>query len=182
MVAEDAVIEVLCGIEEQAEIVGGQLVLLPAHGPDAGLAIVEILMHLATQHNGNGHALGSDVNYLVDLPGRSSFCPDVSYFAGVFRDELIHGAPLFAVEVRGEGEQGVAADMAAAAKRRDYFAAGTRVVWDVDVSAAEIIRAYHYNRPDAPLGYRRGDRASAGPVLPGWELPVDEILAEWMAA
>jgi hypothetical protein len=43
-----------------------------------------------------------------------------------------------AVEVRSEGDYGPAAEREMAAKRRDYFAAGTQVVWDVDVLSTEV--------------------------------------------
>jgi len=43
------------------------------------------------------------------------------------------GAPIFAVEVRSENDYGPAAERAMAAKRADYFACGTLVVWDVDL-------------------------------------------------
>ena len=36
-----------------------------------------------------------------------------------------------------------------AARRADYFEAGTRVVWDVD-PVAEVIHVYRADRPDAP--------------------------------
>ena len=41
-------------------------------------------------------------------------------------------SPTFAVEVRSEGNYGDAAEEEMAAKRADYFQAGTAVVWDVD--------------------------------------------------
>ena len=62
-----------------------------------------------------------------------------------------------------------------AAKRATYFAAGTQVVWDVDVLRDVLIRAYRATAPDAPTVYRRGERADAEPALPGWTFPVDEI-------
>jgi Uma2 family endonuclease len=62
-----------------------------------------------------------------------------------------------------------------AAKRADYFAAGTQVVWDVDVLREELIRAYRATAPDTPTVYRRGERAEAGTALPGWSFPVDDL-------
>ena len=60
-------------------------------------------------------------------------------------------------------------------KRADYSAAGTQVVWDVDVLREELIRAYRATAPDTPTVYRRGEMAEAAPALPGWSFPVDEI-------
>jgi Uma2 family endonuclease len=63
------------------------------------------------------------------------------------------------------------------AKRRDYFAAGTLVVWDVDVLKDEIVRVYRAQDPDNPTVYRRGEVAEAEPALPGWTMPVDDLFA-----
>jgi Uma2 family endonuclease len=62
-----------------------------------------------------------------------------------------------------------------AAKRADYFAAGTRVVWDVDVLREGLIHVYRAAAPDAPAVYRRGELAEAAPALPGWTFPVDDL-------
>ena len=56
-----------------------------------------------------------------------------------------------------------------AQKRADYFAAGTQVVWDVDVLREGLIRAYRATAPDAPTVYvaaswpRPGRPCPAGP-------------------
>jgi Uma2 family endonuclease len=47
--------------------------------------------------------------------------------------KFFEGAPVFAVEVRSEGDYGPAAERELAEKRADYFAAGTLAVWDVDL-------------------------------------------------
>jgi len=46
---------------------------------------------------------------------------------------FLEGAPIFAVEVCSENDYGRAAEREMADKRADYFAAGTLVVWDVDI-------------------------------------------------
>jgi Uma2 family endonuclease len=62
-----------------------------------------------------------------------------------------------------------------AAKRADYFAAGTLVVWDVDVLRDEVVRVYQASDATAPAVYRRGEVADAEPAVPGWQMPVDEL-------
>jgi Uma2 family endonuclease len=62
-----------------------------------------------------------------------------------------------------------------AAKRADYFAAGTRVVWDVDVLEDDLVRVYRAADPANPMSYRRGEHAEAEPALPGWSMPVDDL-------
>jgi Uma2 family endonuclease len=87
---------------------------------------------------------------------------------------FIEGPPTFAVEVRSENDYGPAADAAIAAKRVDYFAAGTLVVWDVD-PLAETIVSYKGSNLSQPIVYRRGDTADAEPAVPGWRMTVADI-------
>jgi len=82
-----------------------------------------------------GKAYADGIGYAVPpLPsGRESFSPDASYYDGphpVNRMRFIEGPPVLAVEVRSENDYGDAAEDELAAKRADYFAAGTLVVWD----------------------------------------------------
>jgi hypothetical protein len=53
-----------------------------------------------------------------------------------------------------------------AAKRRDSFAAGTRVVWAADVLGSEVVRVYRATDPSNPTVYRRGQLAEAEPCCP----------------
>jgi Uma2 family endonuclease len=86
------------------------------------------------------------------------------------------GAPVFAVEVRSEGDYDTAAERAMAQKRADYFAAGTLVVWDVDLLAKDyVVKVYRATDPQNPKGYRRGEIAEAEPAVPGWTMPVDDL-------
>jgi hypothetical protein len=85
------------------------------------------------------------------------------------------GAPRFAVEVRSESDYGLRAERAMAEKRGDYFAAGTEVVWDVDVLREECAMVYRASVPEHPAVYQRGEKAEAEPALPGWRLAVDSL-------
>jgi Uma2 family endonuclease len=62
-----------------------------------------------------------------------------------------------------------------AEKRRDYFAAGTLVVWDVDLLGEDVVRVYRADGPETPTVYRRGEMAEAEPAVPGWHMPVDDL-------
>ena len=88
---------------------------------------------------------------------------------------FFNGAPVFAAEVRSEDDYGPAAERAMAAKRADYFAAGTLVVWDVDLLNEDVVRVYRSSDPENPTRYRRGDLAEAEPAVPGWQMPVDDL-------
>jgi Uma2 family endonuclease len=88
---------------------------------------------------------------------------------------FFQGAPVFAVEVRSEGDYGPKADEKIAAKRADYFAAGTQVVWDVDLLSEDVVRKYGASDPETPTIYRRGEIAEAEPAVPGWKMPVNDL-------
>jgi Uma2 family endonuclease len=88
------------------------------------------------------------------------------------------GAPVFAVEVRSEGDYGPRAERRMAKKRADYFAAGTLVVWDVDILSDDVVRVYRASDPEQATIYRRGEIAEAEPAVPGWTMPVDDLFPE----
>jgi Uma2 family endonuclease len=79
------------------------------------------------------------------------------------------------VEVRDWIDHGDQAERRMAAKRADCFAAGTQVVWDVDVLREKAIRAYRANNPGHATVYRAGETADAEPAVPGWHFAVNEL-------
>lgn len=173
-----ATVEDLYRVDGKAELVGGKLVLIPLTGGLHGFAVMGIAasLHEYSRRTKAGYAFGDSVGFLVRLPNRRSFAPDAA-FAKVDRltAKFIEGAPLFAVEVRSEEDYGPVAEGAMAAKRADYFAAGTLVVWDVDVLRENVVRVYRASDPTRPAVCRRGERADAEPALPGWSMPVDNL-------
>ena len=140
----EAVIRDLYRVEGQAEIVNGKIVRLPFHTWPVALAIGELLVALNedAKRDKRGYALGSTVAYIVDLPHRKALCPDVALYTG--KDELSpgfpEGAPIFVAEFRDPRDYSRAGDKRFADKRADYFAAGTQVVWDVDVLRENVVR------------------------------------------
>ena len=89
--------------------------------------------------------------------------------------KFFEGAPVFAAKVRSENDYGSRAEREIKEKIADYFAAGTLVVWDVDLLGEDVIRAYGADNPDRPIVYRRGDIAAAEPAVPGWTMAVDDV-------
>jgi Uma2 family endonuclease len=173
-----ATVDDLYAFHGRAELVGGELIAVSPTGfrpSRAGLAISASLReHERTTRR--GYAMPDNAAYLVELPGRRSFSPDASFYVGPpTGGKFMQGAPLFAAEVRSEGDYGAAAEKRLAAKREEYFAAGTRVVWDVDVLRDAAVRVYAADRPGEARVYRRGQRADAEPALPGWSLAVDDL-------
>src|SRR3982750_3739981 len=136
----------------KAEIVNGELVLMSPTGGVPGRASGEIYVSLhAYEHSvGGGYAFPDNVGFIVTLPNRRSFSPDAAFYRGELRGGLfLQGAPIFAVEVRSEEDYGAVAENRLAAKRADYFAAGTLVVWDVDVLREKVVRVYRASNAQA---------------------------------
>jgi Uma2 family endonuclease len=158
------------------EIVDGRLVKLMSTGDDPNFTAGEIFASLreyAREHP-EGRARTDGVAYVVDLPNRKSFNPDVSFSYTRSGMRFVDGAPLFAAEVRSEHDHGPAADRDYARKRADYFAAGTAVVWDVDPES-QTVRSFRREAPDSPITFGMGEMADAAPALPGWRVAVDDL-------
>jgi Uma2 family endonuclease len=171
----------LARTEGKAELIGGRIVHFMASGDLPGVVALEIAVSLRAyaKASGRGVAHGDGVGYAVpELPsGRESFSPDASYHTGPRPSNpmrFLEGAPTFAAEVRSENDYGDAAEAEMAAKRADYFAAGTAVVWDVD-PLAQTVTVYRAASPTQPFTYRRGEIAEAEPAVPGWRLAVDDL-------
>jgi Uma2 family endonuclease len=162
----------------KAEIVNGEVVLRSPTGSRPGRASFNIASSLrGHERSGSpGYAFGDNVGFAVNLPNRDSFSPDAAWYVGnIDSMKFLDGAPVFAAEVRSENDYGLAAEREIAEKRADYFAAGTLVVWDVDLLSEDVIKVYRASDPDNPTVYRRGEIAEAEPAVPGWRFPVDEL-------
>jgi Uma2 family endonuclease len=176
-----ATIEDLYRVEGKAELVNGEIVLMSPTGDDPGSAAAEIFVSLRAyaRRTKHGRAYPDNVGFRVRLPHRDSFSPDVAFYTGPrTRMRFLEGAPIFAVEVRSEGDYGPAAEVQMAEKRADYFAAGAVVVWDVDLLSEDVVRVYRASLPDVPTVYRRGQTAEAEPAVPGWHMAVDELFPD----
>jgi Uma2 family endonuclease len=172
----------LMKVEGKAELIGGKVVTFMPTGRRPSRHATRICRRLDeyADDTGRGEAHGDGVGYAVpELPsGRETFSPDASYYTGPEQDNpngFVEGPPDFAAEVRSENDYGPAAEREMAAKRADYFAAGTLVVWDVDPDAREV-RKYTPAAPDAPTVFGPGTEADAEPAVPGWRLSVDWLM------
>jgi Uma2 family endonuclease len=170
-------------VEGKAELIGGRIVHYMASGHLPSVVAFEIAMslHAHAKTVKKGVAYGDGIGFAVpEMPsGRESFSPDASYYTGTLPANLmrfIEGAPDFAAEVRSENDYGPAAEAEMAAKRADYFQAGTLVVWDVDPEV-ETIAVYRADAPITPTICRRGDVADAEPAVPGWRMTVEDVFA-----
>ena len=165
----------------KAELVNGELVRFMATGSKPGRAggkiYISLNRHEETQ--GGGLAYPDNVGFLTDLPNRESFSPDAAWYTQDVPEsedmDFLPEAPAFAVEVRSKGDYGPAEEIAIEDKIADYFAAGTRVVWVVDLRSDDVIKAYHSSNPLNPKIFRRDEIADAEPAVPGWRFPVNSL-------
>ena len=176
----EATIEDLYHVDEdgKAEIVDGELVLMSPTGDLPSTAASEVFVSLReyARRTKTGRAYTDNAAFIVNLPGRRSFSPDAAFYIGPRTGgKFLDGAPIFAVEVRSEGDYGRRAEEKLARKRTDYFAAGTLVVWDVDVLRDQVVRRYKSDDPETPRVFHSGEIADAEPALPGWAMPVDDL-------
>ena len=161
----------------KAEIVNGEVVLMSPTGDMPGRAGGAIYVSLrSVERRAGGRAYPDNVGFRVELPNRKSFSPDAAFYVGKPSGmKFLEGAPVFAAEIRSENDYGREAEVELASKRKDYFAAGTLVVWDVDLLSDDVVKVYRASDPDNPKVYRRGEVAEAEPAVPGWRMRVDEL-------
>lgn len=136
--------------DDTDELVSGRPVHMPPTGLEHGYDGSEILFASKRYEcaTGAGYALRDNVGFIVNLPGRRFLGPDVA---------LTQGDP------RGHRESVVGA-----------LAAGTPVVWEVDLPTATIA-CYRSSQPDTPETFRTRDTADAIAALPGWRVSMREI-------
>jgi Uma2 family endonuclease len=165
----------------KAELIGGRIVRYMPVGyrPNRVAARIYRSLDDHCEREGRGVATTDNMGYAVPelTSGRQSFSPDAAYYDGPLPANLmrfIEGPPSLAVEVRSEGDYTPSAEREMAAKRLDYFEAGTAVVWDVD-PIAETISVYRSANPDAPVVFTRGQVAEAEPAVLGWVVDVDWV-------
>jgi Uma2 family endonuclease len=161
----------------KAEIVNGEIILMSPTGDMPGRAGGSIYVSLrGVERQASGRAYPDNVGFRVNLPNRKSFSPDAAFYVGKPSGmKFLDGAPIFAAEIRSENDYGRDAEIEITLKRKDYFAAGTLVVWDVDLLSDDVVKVYRATDPDNPKIYRRGELAEAEPAVPGWTLLVDEL-------
>ena len=174
----EATIEDLYKVEGKAELVNGEIILMSPTGYWPQYAADEIFSSLREYSRSHhvGRVVSDNAAFVVNLPHRKSFSPDAAYYIGPDPGmKFFDGAPVFAVEVRSEGDYGPRAERQMGKKRADYFAAGTLVVWDVDLLSDDVVRVYRAADPEKATIYGRTEIAEAEPAVPGWTMAVDDL-------
>jgi Uma2 family endonuclease len=178
---EDTLVDELYRTPEKAEIVHGRVVKMSPASDEHGQSSLKTTVNLReyARRTGIGRAVGDNDGFLCNLPHRKSFSPDAAYYTGPRgKRKFYPQAPDFAVEIRSEDDYGPAGEREMSEKRSAYFAAGTKVVWDVDLHSDDVVRVYRSTAPENPTIYGRGQAAEAEPAVPGWSMPVDALFEE----
>jgi Uma2 family endonuclease len=182
--SKKATIQDLALVPGKAELVGGKIIHFMPTGylpSRIGLLIV-LSLEKHSRVLRHGVAFPDNMGFAVpELPsGRESFSPDASFYDGPLPSDdmdFAPGPPTFAVEVRSKTDYGPSAESEMAAKRSDYFQAGTKVVWDVD-PRDHCVRVYRTGAADRPETFTKGQQADAEPAVSGWWMAVDEIFPD----
>lgn len=175
-----ATIDDLYLVEGKAELVYGEMVPMApsSDGPHVAGGGIVASWRAYTRHTCHGKASTDGAGFHVQLPNRASFSPDAAYHIGQRTGRrFLEGAPVCAVAVRSAYDDGRATERDMAAKRADYCACGTLVVWDVDLLSEHVITSYTARDPDNPVLFKRGEMAHAEPAVPGWRMAVDDLLS-----
>jgi Uma2 family endonuclease len=168
---EEDVIEAEARTGRLCELVDGTLVEKAMGYYESRLALVlGTFLEVFLEAHDLGIVLGSDG--LVRMQPRQVRLPDLSFFSwDQFPNRLLPRAaildrrPDLAVEILSPSN--TRAEMAR--KRREYFAGGARLVWEVDPEARRV-RVYTDAETFTELG--EDGTLDGGPVLPGFALPV----------
>ena len=180
--ASNATIDDLYQVEGKAELIDGRIVRHMPTGELPSTVAFEIAVRLReyAKQTRTGAAYTDNVGYALRRilkSGRLSFSPDASYYDGPLpadRMRFIEGTPTLAVEVRSAGDYTAAAEREIAAKRADYFEAGTRAIWDVD-PIARTITCYRCTAPAQPIVFKPGELAEAEPAVAGSKVAAADI-------
>lgn len=162
--------------EKIYELIDGTLVEKVMGCGEGGLALdIAYLLRRFLEDNDLGDLYGPDSTMRI-LPGQIRI-PDISFIRWENlpnRQRLTENVPTItptlAIEILSEGN--TASEMTR--KRKEYFFAGTQLVWEVDPRTRTIDV---YTSPDEKVTFTEDDTLDGGNTLPGLNLAVREVFA-----
>ncbi|HZY83499.1 MAG TPA: Uma2 family endonuclease [Gemmataceae bacterium] len=158
------------------ELIDGVLVEKPLGYPESALAawLSYLLQNFLVQHD-LGNLAGESGSTRL-MPGLVRI-PDVSFISWdrlpsrtIPSEPILGLAPDLAVEVLSPSNTKREMDL----KVREYFLAGVRLVWLVDMTKRSV---RVYTAPDESTRLTEGQTLDGGDVLPGLRLPLREVFA-----
>ena len=142
-----------------------------------GFVAAELIIELGIFLRGNDLGIVVPADALMRLAPGQLRAPDVAFFEWrhfpnreLPREPVPSLCPDLAVEVLSESN--TAAEMER--KRREYFAGGCRLVWEVEPEL-RLVRAY--TSPDSFAVVNESGTLDGGAVLPGFALPLAQLFA-----
>jgi Uma2 family endonuclease len=92
-----ATVEDLYNVDGKAEIVNGELIMMSPTGDLPSSAAGEIFASLRdyVRRTKSGRAYTDNIGFIVNLPNRKSFSPDVAFYVGPRTGGKFPGAPLY---------------------------------------------------------------------------------------
>ena len=158
------------------ELVDGVLVQKTSCVHSSVLAArVGYLLWPAVERQNTGFLLGA--NGMARMATANVRMPDISFYTweqcggrGIPDVALMGVSPALAVEVLSPGNTG----REMRRKREEYFASGTRLVWEFD-PRTRTVRIFTDAQDSVLL--TEGDALTGGDVLPGFAVPVRDVFA-----
>ncbi|MBA4065132.1 MAG: Uma2 family endonuclease [Isosphaera sp.] len=159
------------------ELVDGILVEKPM-GQREGFVAASLIALLWTHVRAHRLGVVGAPDTLLRLAPGTQRLPDVSFTAwanlpsaDAHLQRVGRYAPDLAVEILSPTNRPAEIDR----KRREYFAAGTKLVWEVDPEDRTVAVYADPRRPDLMTLLRETDTLDGGTVLPGFALPLAEL-------
>jgi Uma2 family endonuclease len=158
------------------ELHDGKLIVMPPPGDIHARRQARFLRYLVTEgeERGHGEARG-DVGVLLRRNPDHLVGSDAAFIAAsscpprVSSEGYLLTIPELVVEVRSKNDTQLEIDE----KVQDYLTAGVLLVWIAD-PATRTVTTFQVNRP--PVVSAAGDTLTADPVIPGFAVPVAELL------
>lgn len=158
------------------ELHDGRLIIMPPPGDIHAHRQAKFIRYLMTdgEERGHGEARG-DVGVLLRRNPDHLLGPDAVFIAKaslpprLSPEGYLLTIPELVVEVRSKNDWQPEIDE----KVRDYLAAGVVLIWVAD-PAARTVTAYRAGQP--PVVFAATDTLTADPAIPGFAVPVAELL------
>lgn len=159
-----------------AELVRGEVTRLTPAGGEHGVVAARLLARLLTyvESEGLGYVFAAETGFVLATDPDTVRAPDLAFLSHqrlggrVIPRAFVPLAPDLAVEVVSPSESAEAVQE----KLRDYFAAGTRLVW---VLFPALGSAHAYSSPIEVQILEGEDRLSGGEVVPGFSCRLVEL-------